>query len=102
MEEKNGVNLKDLNAEGFIRFSIKAKDTNENESVHKSFKEFCKLETDDNYTLGLRKLLEYYQGDFKYEALYQEIEDLRLEIAKIKEQLSAPSEPEKEKDTGAF
>lgn len=96
------MNLQDLNVPGFIRFSIKAKDTVENHSVHTSFKDFCRVETDDNYTLGLRKLLEYYQGDFKYEVLHQEIEDLKLELIQLKEKLDKPSVNESDNKDGVF
>lgn len=93
------VNLKDLNVPGFIRFSIKAKDTAENQSIHKAFKEFCAAEVDDNYTLGLRKLLEYYQGDFKYEVLYQEIADLKLELANLKDKINTTNSDESKEDS---
>lgn len=87
--------MSELNIPGFIRFSIKAKDTPENESVHKAFKEFCKVEVDDNYTLGLRKLLEFYQGDFKFEMLHQDIADLQIQVEELRQKLEEPKDEPK-------
>jgi hypothetical protein len=79
----NKVDFKDL-WENKTGFTIKADDTQENKNVHKAFKDFCKIETDNNYTLGLRKLLEYYQGDFKIEMLHTEITNQNNAIADLK------------------
>lgn len=83
MEE---MNLDKLGVKGYVRFSIKADDTPENNSVHDAFKEFCKTETDNNYTQGIRKLLEYYQGDFKYEAIWEAIKELQNGIQMLKQE----------------
>jgi len=77
------MNLRDI-AQGYIRFSIKAEDTLENMQVHAAFKEFCRVETDNNYTLGVRKLMEYYQGDFKIELLYNKLEELNAMLADLR------------------
>jgi hypothetical protein len=87
------MHLDELNVPGFIRFSIKAKDTEENNRVHNMFREFCKVEVDDNYTLGLKKLLEYYAEDYKFESLHLMIEELKAEIDELRE-----SKPKKEKE----
>lgn len=87
------INLRDL-ADGSIKFSIKARDTDENVAVHAAFKEFCKVECDDNYTAGLRKLLEYYQDDAKYESLWQNIAFLKQEIDELKIQTTKPDSDE--------
>lgn len=91
--------LEDLGVNGFIRFSIKADDTEPNRKTHESFKEFCKTECDDNYTLGLRKLLEYYQLDWKYESLWDEIGILKGELEVLKNKIK---EEKKEKDNEVF
>ncbi len=67
-------------AKGFIIFSIKADDTEENEGVHKAFWEFCKVETNNDYTQGIKRLLEFYEADFKYELLYNQIGELRTTL----------------------
>ena len=82
MEE---MNLNELNVPGYIRFSIKARDTPENEEVHSQFKLFCEKEADNNYTLGLKMLLSTIDGDFKYQLLYDIIQDLELRIAQMEQ-----------------
>ncbi len=97
-------------AKGIIRFSIKADDTLENLQVHSAFKNFCRAETDNNYTQGLRKLLEYYQSDYKIEMIYNildnqstVLEDLRgsiVDLTTVKKE-DKPKDSEDE-DNGAF
>jgi hypothetical protein len=99
----NEMDLRDI-APGFIRFSIKADDTAENQSVHEAFREFCKIETDNNYTQGLRKLLEYYQSDFKYEMIYNKLQDQSCTLDDLRESvIQLQSKPKKEvKNDGTF
>ena len=91
------MHLDELNVPGFIRFSIKAKDTEGNQRVHDMFREFCKVEVDDNYTLGLKKLLEYYAEDYKFESLHLMIEELKAEIDELRTKID-----KKKDDTGLF
>lgn len=84
-------------APGFTRFSIKADDTVENAAVHAAFKEFCKVECDNNYTMGLKLLLRNYEEDGKLEMLYQKVIALENEL----EELKKSGKPE-EKETGVF
>lgn len=102
--ETDNVSLRDI-ADGFVKFTIKARDTEENKLIHDAFKEFCKQEMDDNYTQGLKKLIEYYQSDFKYELIadkidsqYVVLEELRGSIIDLQKK---GEEPKKEKD-GVF
>jgi len=88
--------LRSVSDEGYIRFSIKAYDTIENKAVHTAFKQFSKIECDDNYTQGLRKLLEYFEGDFKYAMLSERINVLETKIEELKKQ------PEETDSPGAF
>jgi hypothetical protein len=109
MEKKIETNLdndglRDI-AKGTVRFSIKADDTLENLQVHSAFKEFCRIETDNNYTQGIRKLMEYFQSDYKYEMIVEKIgtmcavsDDLRASIIELKE---TPKEEVKEEE-GSF
>lgn len=77
------MGLRDI-AKGIVRFSIKADDTPENTQVHDAFKDFCRVETDNNYTQGLRKLLEYYQSDFKYELITNKLVQLDTLLSELK------------------
>lgn len=87
--------------EKFIRFSIKANDTEENQKIHDAFREFCRVECDDNYTFGLRRLLENYQDDAKFEALWDKYMYLEAELSELKRKLEEPEKPV-EDDGGVF
>ena len=80
MEE---IKLRDLTDNGFIRFSIKAKDTVENEEVHSQFRTFCKVECDDDYTLGLRTLMNYYSDRGMFEAMWDNLKELEARIVEL-------------------
>jgi hypothetical protein len=69
----------------YIRFSIKADDTEPNQKVHAAFKQFCKDEADNNYTTGLMLLLTYYQEDGKYEALWNAIRELQEQVKMLEQ-----------------
>lgn len=92
------LKLDRLKVEGYTGFSIKDYDTEENRAVHKAFWEFCRVETNNNYTQGIRKLLEYYQNDAKYVALWDEIQALRAELEQLKGSLKKPAKEEQEED----
>ena len=86
---------------GSTRFSIKAKDTEENEAVHKAFKEFSKVECDDNYTQALKRLLESYEKDYKFEAVWEQCKVLEGRLSDLENKLKEPVKKEKE-ETEAF
>ena len=73
------------NREYHVWFTIKADRTDANEAVHEGFKEFCKLETDNNFTQGLRKLLEFYQEDGKYMLIAEKIQMLEYRLAQLEQ-----------------
>ena len=91
------MNLRDL-AEGTIGFNIKAKDTEQNQAIHDAFREFCKIESDNNYTLGISKLLEYYQSDFKYEMLYESLNELKVLVDDLKSSVVTLQQKPKSED----
>lgn len=88
--------FKDMGVEGFVRFSIKAEDTDANKQIHDAFKQFCKVECANDYTLGLKTLLKAYETDYKYIMLFEQIQELRTELEALKDKQKV------EKDTGAF
>jgi len=90
--------LRALPTEGFIRFSIKARDTDENTQVHTAFKEFCKMECDDNYTIGLRKLLEFYEQHAILDLISNRIQELELRV----QRLEAPNKEVKKDESEMF
>jgi len=99
--ETKDLNLRGI-APGFIGFSIKARDTESNQAVHDAFREFCKVETDKNYTLGIAKLLEYYQGDYKYEMIHDALKEVRVLIDDLRESVVAVSAKPEEKESTLF
>jgi len=65
-------------------------DTKENKIVWSTFVQFCKLESDGNYLLGIKMLLQSYSTDWKYDSLYNEIQSLKEQISKH-EQIVTPT-----------
>lgn len=92
------IDLRDLNVPGFTRFSIKATDSIENQAIHNGFKEFSKIECNNDFTLGLKRLLEHYEHQNHIEALWSKMAELD---ARFEEILQKPEE-KKEEDTGCF
>lgn len=86
--DETSIDLHGLADKGFIRFSIKAEDTPENELIHNAFKQFAEIEADNNYTLGLRILLKNYEADYRFNILAMDLEALRDEIVFLKGELA--------------
>jgi hypothetical protein len=100
MVEKEDVeqSIREMPIPGYIRFSIKSNDTVENQNIHTAFKEYCKTECDNNYTLGLKFLLENYESDFKYTSLYDHIVNLTKRVNELESQCKKAEKTEQ----GAF
>jgi len=100
----NEIDLTELNVPGFIRFSIKAEDTQENQEVHNWFKDFAHEETSNNYTKAIARLRELAMGDFKISMLYDIVENLEQKIKQLEEKLEANKKVEvtDEKEGGMF
>jgi hypothetical protein len=94
----NGMDLSGLADKGFVRFSIRAEDTEENKAVHAAFKDFCRAECDNNYTIGLRTLLNYYAGDYKFEAIWDKIALVEARVIDIEKNVSKKNDA----DGGVF
>jgi hypothetical protein len=80
---------------GYVGLTIKARDTEENQAVLDMFREYCQVETQDNYTQGLRRLLENTKQSYLIEELYARVAHLEAEM----EALNAP-EQEKQEQVG--
>jgi len=65
-----------------IRFSIKADDTEANQAVHDAFKEFAKIECDNNYTQALKALLQAYEDDWRFEQLNERLTEIEMKLFK--------------------
>jgi hypothetical protein len=99
-EVKTTVDLHGIAEKGYTRFSIKAEDTPQNAATHGAFKEFCEVECDNNYTLGLRKLLENYETDARFEGMWDHIATLRDEVVELQKRVEALEKPVKKEDKG--
>jgi hypothetical protein len=108
VETKN-INLRSLSKDGYIGFSIKTKDTEDNAKVHKDFLSFCYRECGDNYTLGLKVLLSTYDSAEVFRVLYEELAVVKDELASVYKELEglkaeavAPKKIESDEKGGVF
>lgn len=88
--------LRDMGVTGFIRFTIRAQDNEANRKVHEAFKAFCEAECDNNYTFGIRRLLEEYESDAKFEALWEHMSQLQVRIDELENKIAQPKKAVKE------
>lgn len=98
MMMKDMKSLRELTDNGFVGFSIKARDNDFNVDTLDDFRLFCKGYTDGNYTLGLSLLLAYYEERQTYSLLYDKIEELGIKVAELEEQLKEQPAKEDEGD----
>jgi len=90
--------LSGLGEHGYISFKIKYNNTEENRGVHDTFRKFAEAETDNHYLLALKKLLENYSEDYRFEALWEKIslvESAMIELTKNKPEEKKKEEPSK-------
>jgi hypothetical protein len=94
--------LRTMTDKGFIRFSIKANDTDENQRVHEAFKEFCNAECDGNYTQGIKILLKNYDNDYRFDSLYELITHVRDEFNAYKAEHGKVEKDDGKENEGMF
>ena len=58
-------------------------------AVYRGFTDFCKKETNNNYSLGLKMLLEAKKANIKEVILYEQFMLLREEVNEVKNELDA-------------
>lgn len=90
--------LRNMGVDGFIGFSVKAKDTEGNRNIIQSFLEFAKEECDDNYTLAIGKLIEGSEENYLGKVLGLKIVELESRL----EELEGKKGKDKEVDDGVF
>ena len=94
--------LRDI-APGYVSFYIKAADTEKNVEVHDGFKAYARDECAGDYTKALEKLLLYYQEDAKFEAVWEYIKTLKIDLDELRIQLEDAKHKEVvEEDNGTF
>ena len=75
---------------------IKSEPTPENKHIYDTFRNFCKLETKNDYTLGLKRLLEHKQLDWKEAMMYDLIRNLEERLARLEAQPVKENKKEEE------
>jgi len=95
----NGIDLSGLQkhgVEGFLRFSIKAKDTPDNKAVHSDFKGFAGVVCNDDYTLALKTLLMYYSDRGMFETLHERVAELEARVQELEQKPISKEEDKNE------
>ena len=77
----------------YLSFTIKYNNTENNRAIHDSFSKFAWDECDGSYLQAIKRLLENYSMDYKYESLFLQIEELKTKIIELENQ---PAEKKKE------
>lgn len=93
--------LQEQGVKGYIRFSIKADDTPENQTTHEDFKKFSTMVCKGDYTLALRLLMLGYGNLSLFESSWDKIKSMEEQITNIEGKL-LPSKDDGEDDGGAF
>jgi len=55
--------------------------------IHKRFVDYCKKESNDNYSFGLKLLLDGMDGNVKEATLFQQYIELKGEMKELKEEM---------------
>ena len=88
MVENDDINLRSLGP-GTISLFIRAKDTIDNEGVHNAFRAYCESEAKNDYTHGMRLLLQNLDYVHSMNALWSRFDEISerlvtLESADVK------------------
>lgn len=68
------------------------------EKIHQEFSEFCKVEANDNYPMGLKLLLDAKNSNIKEALLFEQYMELKVRVEELEKQLQQqPDEPKKAK-----
>jgi hypothetical protein len=99
---ENDIDLRKLSDDGYIRFSIKTKDTVQNEAIHEAYREFCRVHAKNDYTHGLHLLLRSFDFVSNINGLWKAIEDIEERVLAVEDSLNKEEEKEPIDDNGAF
>jgi len=69
--------------------------------IFKAFSEYCKKETNDNYAFGLKLLLDGMKGNAKELMLFEQYNELKVEVEQIKQTLEEQNEKKAPKTLGS-
>ena len=97
----NDVRLDELGVPGKVWLTIRADDTEHNRAVLGSFRDLARVECKNDYTIALRKLLEYYEADAKIELLWAAVTAMERRIEEL-EQFNEKKTAKVDKDKEMF
>ena len=83
-----------LGENGYIGFSVKAKNTEENALIHSEFQAFAKAVSKNNYTKALGVLLENFKDDYRFSMLADEIQQLKERVQELEQRGEVQKKPE--------
>ena len=72
---------------GYVRFSIKAKDSKENKAIHSNFKEFANMVCNGDYTVALGLLMRSYEDRGMFEAMWEKLKEVEGSIEEVRQEL---------------
>jgi hypothetical protein len=64
-----------------MSFNVKFNKTNDNLKIFERFKQFAKEESNDNYLLAIKTLLDFIEYDWKYESLSSNLNNLNDRVS---------------------
>lgn len=94
--------LRESGWNGFIGFSIKAKDTEDNQQVHDAFLDFSKIEAKDDRTLALRLLLANWNDSARFDTIWDYVGMLEERLSILEQKVKQPIQPSKEDEKVMF
>lgn len=102
--EKGTNVLKDMGVDGYIGFSVKAKDTESNREVIRTFLSFAKDECDDNYTLAIKRLVDNNMNLNLLDVLAAKVLEVETRVEGVEEKISGKKKDDKsvDVDDGVF
>lgn len=98
IEKELGDSLRQMGWNGYIGFSVKAKDNEVNNSIHEAFKEFSKIEAQNDHTLAIKMLLTCWEDTARIDAVWDYMKHLEQRIVELETKTTEPKKEEKEEE----
>lgn len=84
------MDMSGLGVNGYVGFSVKAKDNEVNREVHGWFTDLSEKSFSGDYTATLSFLKDSVEVNVKEEALFAQINDLRQKVLELEQRITAP------------
>lgn len=101
MDNIEEINLRGL-APGTISLFIRAKDTIDNAGVHAAFRAYCESEAKNDYTHGMRLLLQNLDYVHSMNALWSRFDEIDERLVALESKGVVVEEPKKPSSFGSF